>query len=122
MGHLFRSAFVRGAINHTAGTPWEQETPMTVQMVRFTTTEDHVADVEAGIDAMIAAIGRAQPPGRRYAACKERDGVTFILLLELADGVENPLPAIPEARAFQQQMPTWAATPPAPAPLAVVGS
>jgi hypothetical protein len=95
---------------------------MTVQMVRFTTTEDRVADVEAGIETVIAAIDRAQPAGMRYTACRERDGVTFLLLLELDDGVENPLPAIPEARAVQQQMAGWAATPPAPEPLAVVGS
>ena len=48
--------------------------------------------------------------------------MTFLLLLELADGVENPLPAIAEARSFQHQMAAWAATPPAPEPLAVVGS
>jgi hypothetical protein len=95
---------------------------MTVQMVRFTTTEDHVAEVEAGMDAMIAAIRGAQPAGTRYAACRLGDGATFVLLLELDDGVENPLPGIPEARALQQQMAVWAAEPVAPEPVTVVGS
>lgn len=95
---------------------------MTVQTVRFTTTEDHVADVEAGIGSMLAAIDQARPAGMAYAACKLGDGVSFLLLLELDDGVENPLPTIPEARAFQQGMPGWAATPPAPETVTVVGS
>ena len=95
---------------------------MTVQMVRFATTEDHVAEIEAGIDAMLAAIERTQPAGARYAAFRLGDGVTFLLLLELEDGIENPLPAIPEARAFQQEMASRAVTPPAPEPLTVVGS
>lgn len=95
---------------------------MTVQMVRFTTTETHVAEVEAAIGSMIAAIDHARPAGTRYAAVRLDDGVTFLLVLELADGVENPLPSIAEARAFQQQLPTWATRPPAPEPVTVVGS
>lgn len=34
----------------------------------------------------------------------------------------NPLPDIAEARAFQQQMATWAGAPPSPEPVTVVGS
>ena len=68
---------------------------MTVQMVGFVTTEDDVAEVEAGIDAMLAAIERTQPAGVRYAAFRLGDGVSFLLLLELEDGIENPLPPSP---------------------------
>lgn len=35
---------------------------MTVQIVRFTTTEAQVADVEAAIGSLIAAIDDARPP------------------------------------------------------------
>lgn len=90
---------------------------MTVQMVRFTTTEANVADVETAIASLIDAIDEAQPAGTRYAATKLADGSTFLLILELAGGVENPLPSIPEAREFQQQMATWADEPPAPEPV-----
>lgn len=95
---------------------------MTVQMIRFTTSDEHVDEVETGIDAMLAALDRARPAGTRYAACRLADGATFLLLLELDDGVDNPLPAIPEALAFQQQMGRWAAAPPAAEPVTVVGS
>lgn len=95
---------------------------MTVQIARFTTTEADVADVEAAIGTMMAAIDQAGPPGVGYAATKLADGVSFLLILELDDGVENPLPAIAEARAFQQKMAAWASEPPAPQPVTVVGS
>jgi hypothetical protein len=95
---------------------------VTVQMIRFTTSEAHVPEVEESIRAMIAAIEAARPAGTRYAATKLADGRTFLLVLELADGVENPLPAISEARAFQQRMADWATEPPAPQPVTVVGS
>lgn len=95
---------------------------MTVQMVRFTATEAVVAEIEAAIESMFAAIDDARPPGTRYAATKLADGVTFVLILDLDDGVENPLPAIAAARAFQLQMPEWATEPPAPQPLTVLGS
>lgn len=95
---------------------------MSVQMVRFTTAEANVREVEAAIELMITAIQEAQPADVRYAACKLADGVTFLLILELADGTKNPLPSIPEARTFQQRLSTWATEPPAPQPVSVVGS
>jgi hypothetical protein len=95
---------------------------MTVQIVRFTTGETDVPEVEAAVAEMVAAIHRAQPPGTRFASWKLADGVTFLNVLELADGVENPLPAIAECRAFQQRLPRWVAQPPRPQPVTVVGS
>ena len=95
---------------------------MTVQMVRFSTTEANVADVESGIATMMAGIAEARPAGTRYAACRLSDGRTYLLILELADGVENPLPAIPAARAFQQALRGWAIEPPTPAPVTVLGT
>lgn len=95
---------------------------MTVQMVRFTVDEADVADVESAIGRMIAAVREAQPSGTRFASCKLADGVTFLNVLELAEGVPNPLPEIPECRAFQQQLPRWTVEPPTPQPVAVIGS
>lgn len=95
---------------------------MTLQIVRFTTTPGHVDDLRAGLDAMLDALDAAGPAGVRYGALQLADGVSFLLMLELADGVENPLPAIPEARAFQQQMAAAAGAQPSPEPVTVVGS
>jgi hypothetical protein len=95
---------------------------MSVQIVRFTADEADVADVEAAIAAMVAAIHRAEPSGTRFTSWKLADGVTFLNVLELAEGVENPLPGIPECRAYQQKLVQWLAEPPSPQPVSVVGA
>lgn len=95
---------------------------MTLQIVRFTTTEDHVPDVEAALTTAVEALAAVDPPGVRYAATRLADGVTFLLLLDLDEGVENPLPSIPAARALQQQMPVWAGGPVAPQPLTLLAA
>lgn len=96
---------------------------MTLQIVRFTTTQAQVPTVVTALaDAVAAVDAAAAPDGVRYAATRLADGVSFLLLLDLADGVENPLPSIPAARSAQQQMPTWAGAAVAPEPVEVVAS
>jgi hypothetical protein len=94
---------------------------MTVQIVRFTADPADVPDVEAAIARMGAAIRRERPSGTRFTSWKLADGVTFLNALELADGVQNPLPGIPECRAYQQALAQWVAEPPVPQPVTVVG-
>jgi hypothetical protein len=48
--------------------------------------------------------------------------VTYVATLELDDGVENPLPALPEFREFQENLKMWTAEPPIPEQLTVIGS
>jgi hypothetical protein len=96
--------------------------PMSVMMIRAKVNADAVAEVEAAARAMFAAIDDAQPQGVRYASTKLPDGVTFVIFLGLDEGIENPLPAVPEFRDFQQSLPGWLAEPSAPEPLTVVGS
>jgi hypothetical protein len=96
---------------------------MTVLVVSYRVREESVADVEAAIDEMMAAIEEAQPEGIRYALGKLPDGVSFVGVLELEDGVENPLPGIPAARELQQGLADWVVgDPPVPQPLQVAGS
>jgi len=71
---------------------------------------------------MFAAIEEAKPQGVRYASSKLPDGVTFVILLALEDGIENPLTAVPEFREFQQSLSGWLSEPPIAEPLTVVGS
>lgn len=95
---------------------------MNALMVRATVREQHVGDVEAAAQRMFAAIERAQPQGIRYASLKLADGVTFVALLEVEDGVDNPLPGLPEFQQFQEGLRGWVAGPPVPEPMTVVGS
>ena len=95
---------------------------MSVLMVRSKVKEDSVAEVEAGIAKVFAAIDEAQPRGVRYTSCKAADGVTFMALLQLDDGVENPLFGLPAFREFQENLKDWVDGPPAAEQLTVVGS
>jgi hypothetical protein len=96
---------------------------MKVLMVRSKVKAESVAEAEAGVKKMFAAIAQAQPKGVHYASCKLADGVTFVALLQLDEGVENPLPALPEFMEFQASLEDWRADgPPVPEQLTVVGS
>jgi hypothetical protein len=95
---------------------------MTVMMLRAKVKSESVTDVEAAVRTMFSAIERAQPKGVRYASCRLPDGVTFVVLLQLEEGVENPLSTVPEFREFQERVQGWLAEPPAPERLTVVGS
>ena len=55
---------------------------------------------------------RAGLEGIRYASIKLVDGATFLALPEVEDGVENPLPGLPEAQEFYDRLPGWYAEPP----------
>jgi hypothetical protein len=93
-----------------------------VMMVRATVTDESVADVEAAAKEMFAAIDAAQPSGVHYASLRVGGGATFVVLLALDEGVDNPLPAIAEFRAFQQGLQGWLAEPSAMEQATVVGS
>jgi hypothetical protein len=91
-------------------------------MVRSQIKPESVADLEAAATRMFAALDQEQPQGIRYASCKLSDGVTFVAILEVEDGVENPLPTISAFREFQENLKNWIAEPPAPDPAVVIGS
>jgi hypothetical protein len=95
---------------------------MNVLMVRSTVKAEHAADVEMAVKRLFAAIQQAQPQGIRYATCRLADGVTYVALLELADGVNNPLPALPEFRDFLENLKQWTADQPISESLAVIGA
>jgi hypothetical protein len=74
---------------------------MSVVMVQSKVKAENVADAEAAARKMFAAIDAARPEGIRYASCLLPDGETFVALLEVDEGVQNPLPELPEFREFQ---------------------
>ncbi len=82
------------------------------------------AELEAAAKRMFAALDRTQPEGIRYAAGKLGDGVTYVALVQLDDGVPNPLPALPEFQEFQAGLQQWIdeEPPAAPQPMTIVGS
>ncbi len=94
---------------------------MTLQIVRFTTSPEQVDEVDSAAAELFSAVEKAQPEGMRYLATRHPDRPQFELLLHLADGVDNPLPSIPRAARFRQQMADWAVTAPTPETATVLG-
>jgi hypothetical protein len=88
---------------------------MNVLMVRSKVKPESVPEVDAAIE-------QARPSGVRYASSRLGDGVTFVALLELEDGVDNPLPALPAFVKFQQDLKQWTEGPPTAEQMTVVGS
>jgi hypothetical protein len=95
---------------------------MSVLMVRSTVKAECVSELDAGVKRMFSAIQQAGPRGIHYGSFKLADGVTFVAMLEIEDGVDNPLPALPAFREFQENLKTWLAGPMTPEQLTVVGS
>jgi hypothetical protein len=91
-------------------------------MIRSKVKPDSIADVEAAVAKMFSAIEEARPKGVRYASTKLEDGVTFVALLHLDDGVDNPLPALPAFAEFQEDLKKWMDGQPTAERLSVVGS
>ncbi len=73
---------------------------------------DHLAAINAAGARVLEALEREQPQGLLYADCPLPDGVSFVILVVTDDGVDNPLLALPEYRAFTEHFKTWIAEPP----------
>lgn len=95
---------------------------MTAVMIRSKVNADNVTDVEAAVGHVFTALEREQPAGIRYTSSRLADGLTYVAILEIDDGIENPLPGYPEFRAFQESLPGWLSEPPAPEPLTIIGA
>ena len=63
-----------------------------------------------------------RPQGLRYASTRVVDSSTFVILTELAEGIQDPRPAIPEFLRFLDQLKGWVDGPPVIEHLDVVGS
>jgi hypothetical protein len=95
---------------------------MRVTMVRQKVKDGSVEQAEAAARDLFATLDRLRPDGLRYASTRVGDSSTFVILLELADGIEDPRTAIPEFRRFQEQLKGWVDGPPVIEHLNVVGS
>jgi hypothetical protein len=95
---------------------------MSVMMLRAAVEPESVADVEAAVTTMFSAIEEARSEGDRYASCRLVHEATFVILLQLADGIENPLLAVTKFKEFQANLQNWLAEPPVPEQLTVIGS
>lgn len=95
---------------------------MSLMMVTAKVKADKVVDLEAAAGAVFGALANEQPENVRYLSLKGSDGVTFVAILEIAEGSQNPLPEMPAFQVFQSKLRDWVDGPPANDQMTVVGS
>ena len=95
---------------------------MSVMMVHQKVKDGSVDAAEAAARDLFATLARVRPEGIRYASTRVADSSTFVAVLELADGTDDPLPGIPEYGRFLEQVKDWVDGPPVIEQLEVVGS
>ena len=93
---------------------------MSVTMVRQKVKDGSVEEAAAARD-LFATLNRVRPEGLRYASTRVVDSSTFVILTELAEGIEDPRAAIPEFLRFLEQLKGWVDGPPVIEHLEVVG-
>jgi hypothetical protein len=95
---------------------------MSVMLLHQKVKDGNVEEAEAAARELFATLDRVRPEGIRYASTRVADSSTFVALLELDDGHEDPRQAIPEYARFLEQLTDWVEGPPAIEQLDVVGS
>jgi hypothetical protein len=95
---------------------------MPVQLLRFTAIPGRADELSDAIEAAFAAIHEAKPEGIRYDYYRVAGSDDYVAVVELADGADNPLFAIPAAQELRAVVARHAAAgPPAPASAQVLG-
>jgi hypothetical protein len=102
--------------------PNAKEDEMSVVLVRQKVKDGSVDAAAAAARELFATLDRVRPEGLRYASTRVVGSSTFVILTELADGIEDPRPAIPEFLRFLEQLKGWVDGLPVVEHLDVVGS
>lgn len=95
---------------------------MTVHAIRAKIRPEAAADVEAAATKVFAALDESRPDGLKYTAGRLADGVTYLILVQVDEGVANPLDALPEYREFVRGLRGWQDGRPEEGPMELVGS
>jgi hypothetical protein len=96
---------------------------MTIQMARFKVKGGCIKEFEKAARRLFAGVREKRPKAiRYYTMCRLSDGITYLGLLELDDGANNPLPELPEGKNFQEDLANWIVEPPVRDQLTLIGS
>lgn len=96
---------------------------MPTLIVRYEVGPQGVDDIVKAVELAFAAVNERQPNGIRWTYWQGPGDTEFGAILELADGVENPLPGIAAARGVQEAIAKGiVGEPPTPKPVTVIGS
>jgi hypothetical protein len=92
-------------------------------MIRYEVADEGITEVVAATEAAFTALAKHGPEGVRFTYGRRAGSNEFTALLELDDGVNNPLLDIEEAQALQATIAKWAkGAPPIPQPFQLIGS
>src|SRR5262245_65927569 len=80
---------------------------MSVVMVRQKVRDGSLEEAEAAVRDLFATLDRARPEGLRYASTRVVDSSTLVILTELAEGIEDPRPAMPGYPRFLDKLKEW---------------
>jgi hypothetical protein len=100
----------------------ERRISMSVMMFQAKVKAERVAELEAAARTVFSAVEQVHPEGMRYASAKLSDGVTFVILLGLEEGINNPLNQIPAYREFMGRLKDWLVEPASQEQLTVIGA
>jgi hypothetical protein len=95
---------------------------MSVLMLRQKVKDGGVEEAEAAARELFATLDRVRPEGIHYASTRVADTSTFVALVEIDDGHEDPRLAIPEYGRFLELLKGLVEGPPEIEHLDVVGS
>jgi hypothetical protein len=85
---------------------------VTIQTVRFNVRATHVKEFESAVHGITRTLRAAAICGIRYTMCKSNDGTTLVGILQLSEGMENPVPTLAEGKTLHKGLETWLASPP----------
>ncbi len=94
---------------------------MSTVLIRANVKPAHISDVEEAVANVFAQLDAVKPAGVRYLSYRLPQEGSYLILLELQDGTENPLPQIAAFREFQTKLSAWLSEPSAPQPLVPIG-
>ena len=95
---------------------------MSVLMAQAKINAESVSEVREATKKMFAAINAAKPEGIRYASLQLADGETIVAVVQLDDGVDNPIPGFPEFQELQEIVDSSRAEPTSVQSWSVIGS
>jgi hypothetical protein len=95
---------------------------MSEVVVRYTVKPGRADENRRLVERVYAELAERAPEGFRYATFCLADGVSFVHVAALAEGHENPLPAIPAFAEFTRDIAERCDVPPDAQDASVVGS
>jgi hypothetical protein len=82
-----------------------------IQIAQFHVKPEKVSAFTEGVRSVVAALSKAEITGVKYAVIPLEKNV-LQGILQLVNREDNPLPSLPEGKAFLEQLPLWIIAPP----------